>query len=86
MSAPCNCYYPGDCDGSCQHPEPENCEACGGSGVIVFATRVYEHGCGFAHDSSDERRCDVCLGTGKVTPLRKCFDPPPNITDDDLPF
>jgi DnaJ-class molecular chaperone len=81
----CNCYYPGDCDGSCQHPEPEVCEACGGSGVIVFATRIYEHGCGFAHDSTDERPCEDCLGTGRAISLAAWLNAPLE-TDDDLPF
>lgn len=44
--------------------ENRYCEACDGSGVEVFAVRVYEHGCGFAHDGSDERPCRHCNGTG----------------------
>lgn len=40
------------------------CDACDGSGVEVFGVRVYEHGCGFAHDSSDERPCERCGGVG----------------------
>lgn len=45
-------------------PEPV-CEACDGSGVFVFATTVYEPGCGFSHASSDERPCAECGGTGR---------------------
>ncbi len=49
-------------------PDPHVCEACDGSGVEVFAIRVYEHGCGFAHDSTDERPCRECGGSGRVEP------------------
>lgn len=76
------------------------CEACDGSGVIVFAIRVYEHGCGFAHDSSDERPCEECHGTGKVRQAAITTRPEPEAEDpeadiwrmldiedsDDLPF
>jgi DnaJ-class molecular chaperone len=40
------------------------CEACEGSGVEVFGTWVYEHGCGFGHNSTDERPCGACNGAG----------------------
>lgn len=40
------------------------CGACDGSGVEAFAIRVYEPGCYFAHDSSDERPCERCHGNG----------------------
>jgi hypothetical protein len=40
------------------------CDACNGSGVEAFAIRVYEPGCSFAHDSSDERPCERCRGNG----------------------
>jgi hypothetical protein len=40
------------------------CSACGGSGVEVFRVTVYEHGCGFPHDDSDERPCGKCNGHG----------------------
>ena len=42
------------------------CPACEGSGVEVYATTVYEPGCYFAHDSSDERPCRECWGSGKA--------------------
>lgn len=47
-------------------PDPTwvTCDACGGYGAEVFGTRVYEPGCGFAHDSSDERPCEKCHGNG----------------------
>jgi DnaJ-class molecular chaperone len=40
------------------------CDACDGSGVEVFGTFVYEPGCGFGHDSTDERPCGKCNGAG----------------------
>jgi hypothetical protein len=40
------------------------CDACDGSGVEVFGTTVYEHGCGFSHDDTDERPCPQCHGDG----------------------
>lgn len=40
------------------------CEACDGSGVQAFRVSVYEHGCGFPHDDTDERPCPECLGDG----------------------
>lgn len=55
---------------SLRHMTPEapqqwfTCPACDGSGVEVFGIRVYEPGCGFAHDSSDERPCPECRGDG----------------------
>jgi hypothetical protein len=50
-------------------PDPRICECCDGSGVEVFGVTVYEHGCGFSHDSTDERPCKECGGTGQ-TPER----------------
>lgn len=40
------------------------CSHCSGSGVEVFRVTVYEHGCGFPHDDSDERPCPACNGEG----------------------
>lgn len=40
------------------------CDACNGSGVEVFGIWVYEPGCGFGHDSTDERPCGKCAGAG----------------------
>lgn len=48
--------------------DPTICEACDGTGEIIFAIWVYEHGCGFGHESSDGRPCEHCGGTGKTTP------------------
>lgn len=48
-------------------PAPEilvDCAECGGDGYTVHRIRVYEHGCGFAHDDTEERRCDACNGVG----------------------
>jgi ssDNA-binding Zn-finger/Zn-ribbon topoisomerase 1 len=36
------------------------CPECNGSGVIVYGVTVYEHGCGFPHDDTDERPCPEC--------------------------
>lgn len=47
--------------------EPKkDCPACDGSGVEVFAVTVYEPGCGYSHDSTDERPCPTCNGVGEV--------------------
>jgi hypothetical protein len=51
----------------CERTTPE-CEACGGSGVIVSRVTVYEHGCGFPHDDTDESPCPKCAGTGRAEP------------------
>jgi hypothetical protein len=40
------------------------CTACDGSGIQTFRVTVYEHGCGFPHDDSDERPCPHCFGRG----------------------
>lgn len=48
-------------------PAPEQwvvCNACKGSGVEVHRIWVYEPGCGFGHDSTDERPCGKCNGEG----------------------
>ena len=45
---------------------PTPCPGCDGYGVIAYAITVYEHGCGFPHESSDERPCPGCDGTGSV--------------------
>lgn len=65
-----------------------NCEACEGSGVTVFSAWVYENGCGYAHDSTDERPCEDCLGTGRVKlSLAAWLDEPRNpSTEEELPF
>lgn len=44
----------------------DDCPECDGSGVIAFATWVYEPGCGRGHASSDERRCERCRGEGII--------------------
>jgi hypothetical protein len=40
------------------------CGHCGGSGVIGRRVTVYEHGCGFPHDDTEESPCPKCDGTG----------------------
>ncbi len=40
------------------------CDVCEGSGVEAFRVTVYEHGCGFPHDDTDERPCRCCDGAG----------------------
>lgn len=40
------------------------CEACDGRGFNVVGVWVHEPGCGYGHDSTDEIRCDKCLGIG----------------------
>lgn len=41
------------------------CAACNGEGGFVRVIRVYEAGCGFAHDDECEgERCRECNGTG----------------------
>lgn len=49
----------------CAPLELVTCEACDGSGVEVFGVWVYEHGCGFGHNSTDERPCERCGGLGE---------------------
>lgn len=39
-------------------------EVCGGEGMTVHRVTVYEHGCGFPHDDTDERLCVECNGCG----------------------
>ena len=52
-------------------PDPEqgpevwlDCPECGGEGGWEQHCRVYEHGCGFAHDGSEWHSCDACNGKG----------------------
>jgi hypothetical protein len=40
------------------------CVLCDGSGVIRRRVTVYEHGCGFPHDDTEESPCPKCDGTG----------------------
>jgi DnaJ-class molecular chaperone len=42
-----------------------DCDHCDGSGVIARRVTVYEHGCGFPHDDTDEQPCPECDGTGQ---------------------
>lgn len=44
--------------------EFEDCHECGGEGGWEQHCRVYEPGCGFAHDGQEWRTCHVCNGTG----------------------
>lgn len=41
-----------------------DCEACDGTGGYERHCRVYEAGCGFAHDDSEWVECDKCKGQG----------------------
>jgi hypothetical protein len=46
-------------------PEVWNvCEACDGAGGYERHCRVYEAGCGFAHDDSEWVECEACGGFG----------------------
>lgn len=47
-------------------PLTMTCPNCDGSGVEVFGITVYEHGCGYSHDSTDERPCPTCHGSGRL--------------------
>lgn len=40
------------------------CDMCGGEGHTLRGIRVYEAGCGFAHDDVEAVRCENCNGTG----------------------
>lgn len=42
------------------------CAECNGSAVKAVRVRVFEHGCGFAHDGTDEIPCPECDGLGVV--------------------
>jgi hypothetical protein len=41
------------------------CDNCDGSGIIARRVTVYEHGCGFPHDDTEESPCPECDGTGQ---------------------
>lgn len=48
-------------------PPPEvlvDCGSCDGYGTVATRVRVYEHGCGFAHDDTHESACPQCNGAG----------------------
>lgn len=47
------------------------CPACDGSGVEVYGVTVYEPGCSHSHDSTDERECGCCRGTGEI--WKRCW-------------
>lgn len=42
------------------------CKACDGRGYHIKRVTVYEHGCGFPHDDTEEIRCDECGGAGDI--------------------
>jgi len=46
--------------------ELRDCAMCGGTGYLVARVTVYEHGCGFPHDDTDERPCPHCGGFGHI--------------------
>ena len=64
------------------------CPACDGSGVEVFGITVYEPGCCFSHDSTDERPCRLCDGSGLADRKYEPDSPPypVKMNDEDLPF
>lgn len=41
------------------------CGVCDGRGYTLHRVTVYEHGCGFPHDDTDERPCEHCGGYGE---------------------
>lgn len=45
--------------------ELTTCPHCCGEGHTLRSIRVYERGCGFAHDDVDEVRCEECNGAGE---------------------
>jgi hypothetical protein len=44
----------------------ETCPDCDGFGTIASRVTVYEHGCAFSHDDTDECPCATCDGFGTV--------------------
>ena len=44
----------------------DDCAECGGAGIIPRRVTVYEHGCGFPHNDTDEVKCDACDGLGII--------------------
>lgn len=52
-------------DDMCAPLEIVTCEACDGRGFHVVGIWVHEPGCGYGHNSTDEIRCDECLGYGE---------------------
>jgi hypothetical protein len=64
------CSYPQEncpCLALLSEHVPQRLDACGmceGSGVETFNIVVYEPGCYFTHDSTDERPCPECNGNG----------------------
>lgn len=68
------CKYP-DCDGGyatgychddCREAPQRavDCDRCDGKGYIVKRVTVYESGCHFPHDDSEEVECGYCAGLG----------------------
>jgi len=65
----CNCRNIGDCDGSCQCPQPtETCERCQGNGEIVVDWETYLHPPSLAAEEKSVMECPDCNGEGKVVP------------------
>ena len=44
----------------------DTCPHCEGAGVTSHRITVYEAGCAFPHDDSDERKCEECDGFGTI--------------------
>ena len=44
----------------------ETCQNCDGAGVTFHRVAVYEAGCAFPHDDTDERKCVECDGLGTI--------------------
>jgi hypothetical protein len=43
-----------------------DCLECGGSGIVPRRITVYEAGCAFPHDDTDEAKCADCDGSGVI--------------------
>lgn len=52
----------------------ETCDYCKGEGIIGRRVRVYEHGCGFARDDTEESPCPKCHGEGVQEYVVECSE------------
>lgn len=75
-------------------PEPDyddaplewfDCDKCDGYGTVAYRVTVYEHGCGFPHDDTDERSCPACGGEGGWYGYAEGDSPSIAMFDDDTP-
>lgn len=55
------------------------CDACDGSGVLGRTVTVYEHGCAWSHQDTEEWPCSECKGEGgylaEMEPDQIAYDP-----------